>query len=131
MAATGFHRERPYNELPPLPPSVELETTEVLRAAISANRLLGELKGVGDVIPNQAILVNGIVLQEAKASSEIENIVTTNDAIYQAIGREESPLVEPHAKEVLRYREALWYGFEAINTPLPIRIFSIACLLLK
>ena len=115
MATTGFHRERPYNELPPLPPAVELETTDVLRAAINANRLLGELKGVGDVLPNQAILVNGIVLQEAKASSEIENIVTTNDAIYQALGREDSPSVEPHAKEVLRYREALWHGFEAIK----------------
>jgi len=74
-----FDPQRPYNDLPPLPPKAEVETRAVLKRAIAASRALAELKGQGGVIPNQAMLVNSLVLQEAKASSEIENIVTTNE----------------------------------------------------
>ena len=63
---------------------VELETRAVLKQAIAANRALAELKGAGDLIPNQSVLVRLIGLQEAKLSSEIENIVTTNDELYRA-----------------------------------------------
>lgn len=70
-----FDRSIPYNGLPLLPPpGVELETRAVLKQAIAANRALAELKGAGDLIPNQALLVRLIGLQEAKLSSEIENI---------------------------------------------------------
>ena len=76
----GFDRNRPYNDLPLLPPAVELETPAILKQAITANRVLAELKGLAQRIPNQGILINGLVLQEARLSSEIENILTTNDA---------------------------------------------------
>ena len=68
-----FDPDKPYNELPLLPPKTELETKAVLRKAIAANKALAELKGAGDLIPNQGVLINAIVLQEAKLSSEIGN----------------------------------------------------------
>ena len=79
-----FDTDKPYNDLPLVPPKAELETKAVLRKAIAANKALAELKGAGDLIPNQAILINSIPLQEARYSSEIENIVTTNDALFRA-----------------------------------------------
>ena len=79
-----FDTKQPYNNLPLLPPACELETKAVLKKCVAANRALAELKGAGDLIPNQAILINAIPLQEAKLSSEIENIVTTQDALFQA-----------------------------------------------
>ena len=105
----------PYNDLPPLPPAVETETKAVLKRALSAGRALAELKGIGRTIPNQAMLVTSLVLQEARASSEIENIVTTNDALFRAFSADTSN-VDPATKEVLRYREALWAGYEALKT---------------
>ncbi len=66
----------------PLPPSVDLETIPVLRALAAANRALAELKGRAATIPNQGILIDTLALQEAKASSEIENIVTTQDELF-------------------------------------------------
>jgi Fic family protein len=71
----SFHPDKPYNDLPLLPPKAKLETKAVLRKAIAANKSLAELKGAGDLIPNQGVLINAIVLQEAKLSSEIENVV--------------------------------------------------------
>jgi hypothetical protein len=65
------------HDLPP--PKAELETKAALRKAIAANKAMAELKGAGDLIPNQGVLINAIILQEAKLSSEIENVVTTND----------------------------------------------------
>ena len=66
-----FDPKQPFNALPLLPPAIDVESKDVLRACISANRALAELKGAGDLIPNQAILINAIPLQEAKASSAI------------------------------------------------------------
>jgi len=110
----AFNRTAPYNDLPPLPPKVDIETREVLKRAIAASRALAELKGLGGIIPNQAMLVNSLVLQEAKASSEIENIVTTNDAMYRAMAAS-GGAVDPATKEVLRYREAVWQGFDHVR----------------
>ena len=110
----GFNPEKPYNNLPLLPPKTEIETKATLKKAISANRALAELKGLGETIPNQAILVNSIILQEAKASSEIENIVTTHDALFRAFSAKTSQ-VDSATKEVLRYREALWEGFSSLR----------------
>ena len=109
-----YDRQKPFNDLPSLPPPVEVETKAVLKKAIIANRALAELKGQGAIIPNQAMLVNSLVLQEAKASSEIENIVTTNDALFQAMAGA-SGTVDPATKEVLRYREALWHGYNRVR----------------
>ncbi len=111
----AFVRETPYNALPLLPPSVDLETKPILRSCIAANKALAELKGGGDVIPNQAMLINAIPLQEAKLSSEIENIVTTQDELFRAALDENGP-ADPKAKEVLRYRTALRRGVELLHT---------------
>jgi Fic family protein len=75
---------------------------------------LAELRGAGSRIPNPGILINAISLQEAKLSSEIENIVTTNDAIYQAASEIKGDH-DPATKEVLRYRQALWHGYQAMK----------------
>jgi Fic family protein len=109
-----FSRDKPFNDLPLLPPKVEIETKSILKKAISAGRALAELKGLGETIPNQAILVNSIVLQEAKASSEIENIITTHDALFRAFSAKTSQ-IDPATKEVLRYRQALWEGFNSLK----------------
>jgi Fic family protein len=98
-----------------LPPAAALETRAVLRRAITASRALAELKGAGDLIPNQAILINAIPLQEARLSSEIENIVTTQDALFRAAAVEPGR-ADPATREVLRYRTALRHGFDALQT---------------
>lgn len=108
-----FDRLQPYNDLPPLPPDVDAQTPKVLIKAVTAGRALAELKGLGEIIPNQAILVNTLVLQEAKASSEIENVITTNDALFKAFTAAADP--DPATKEVLRYREALWTGYDSLK----------------
>lgn len=114
---------KPYNDLPFLPPDTELETPAALKSAIRANRALAELKGKAETIPNQSILINSIILQEAKASSEIENVITTNDRLYEAFAAEDRDY-DPQTKEVLRYREALWKGFNALDDrPLSSNLF--------
>jgi len=110
----GFDPSRPYNDLPPLPPAVNLETVAILRKCITAHRALAELKGMGETIPNQSILINSITLQEARSSSEIENIITTNDALFQAFTASTGK-VDSATKEVLRYREAIWEGFTQLK----------------
>ena len=77
--------EAPYNQLPPLPPLQEVETKAVLRACITARAALAELKQAAELIPNQTMLINTIPLLEAKDSSEIENIVTTTDQLFQHV----------------------------------------------
>ena len=67
-----------------LPLKKELETKEVLKKSIKANSALSKLNGVSKIIPNQMILINALTLQEAKDSSEIENIITTHDELYLA-----------------------------------------------
>lgn len=121
--------DKPHNLLPPLPPEAELETPSVLKAAITANRSLAELKGKSESLPNPSILVNSIVLQEAKASSEIENVVTTNDRLFTALTANDSS-VDPQTKEVLRYRQALWKGIDhlkngSLSTDLFIELMQI------
>lgn len=109
-----FDRTSPNNALLPLPPECDLENPTILKQAIQASRYLGELKGLARTMPNPAILVNTLVLQEARASSEIENIVTTQDALFRAFASQ-SPKMDAQTKEVLRYREAVWAGTNAIQ----------------
>ncbi len=109
-----FNKNEPYNDLPLLPPKVELETKKVLKQAIAATRVLAELKGRADEIPNQSMLINAITLQEAKDSSEIENIVTTDDNLYQAFSANTNT-TDAQTKEVLRYRQALWEGYNNLD----------------
>jgi len=100
--------------LPTLPPRGELETPAVLRALADAHRRLAELKGRAASIPNQSILIDSLALQEAKASSEVENIVTTQDELFQASLFMEGP-GSPAAKEVASYRDALKCGFDSLR----------------
>ena len=118
-----FDRLQPYNDLPLLPPATELETRAVLKQAISTNRILANLRGLAAQIPNQGVLTNSIVLQEARLSSEIENIVTTNDELYRADADADGK-TDAHTKEVLRYRQALNFGFkELTQRPLTTNLF--------
>lgn len=110
----AFERTKPYNDLPALPPAQQIETLAVLKKAIAANRVLAELKGMAQLIPNQGILIDGLVLQEARLSSEIESIVTTNDELYRAAA-DEHAAASPETKEVLRYRQALRHGVAEIQ----------------
>lgn len=104
---------QPYNHLPALPPARELETRAVLKACIEARAALAELKQAAELIPNQAMLINTIPLLEAKDSSEIENIVTTTDQLFQyAQGHDNA---DPATKEALRYRTALHQGFQSLK----------------
>lgn len=100
-------------QLLPLPPQTDLETKEILRKVASAHRFLAELKGVAATIPNENILINTLVLQEAKDSSAIENIITTDDELFRAELFAE--LVGPAQKEVQNYALALRYGFDKIR----------------
>ncbi|MDI1365869.1 MAG: Fic/DOC family N-terminal domain-containing protein, partial [bacterium] len=104
---------KPTYAIAPLPPVVELETVAVLREAARAHRYLAELKGRAGAIPNQGILIDTLSLQEARASSEIENIVTTQDELFQATLFSEWPDGGP-GKEVALYRDALKRGFDRL-----------------
>lgn len=104
----------PTYRIPPLPPLVELETVPILKALNAASRALADLKGQARTIPNQGILIDTLALQEAKASSEVENIVTTQDELFQADLFPEDPQ-SPAAKEVALYRDALRLGFARLT----------------
>lgn len=91
------------------------ETPAILKKLASSSRKLAELKGMAASIPNQGILINTLALQEAKDSSEIENIVTTHDELFKDDVLPEA-FASPAAKEVLRYRQALRVGFELVRT---------------
>jgi len=97
-----------------LPPTKDVETKRVLKKAILANRALAKLNGVAKIIPNSQILINSLVMQEAKDSSEIENIVTTHDELYRA--SVESAALSSNTKEVQNYSKALLHGFELVKS---------------
>lgn len=111
-----FDRNQPYNQLPHLPPPSEVFDVEVLTHWGYASRALGEFNRNVLRLPNPQMLVNTISLQEAKSSSEIENIFTTEDELFKAISVDnEESTATPAAKEVLRYREAMWSGFASVK----------------
>jgi Fic family protein len=123
----AYNPHLPYNDLPLLPPKADLNTIQVLKQCITTSRALGELKGAGLTIPDQSILINSIPLQEAKLSSEIENIVTTQDDLFYANLSVKST-TDPTVKEVLRYREALRFGYESMkNEPLNMELVRKVC----
>lgn len=110
-----FNRQQPYNDLPLLPPKEDLETKRILLKTISASRALAQLNGAIINLPNPSLFLDTIHLQEAKASSEIENIITTNDELYQSAVADKK-LENVAAKEVLSYKEALWLGLERLES---------------
>lgn len=120
VAPSTWDPRTPFNLLPLLPPSTAVETRAVLKAAVEARSALAELKQAANLIPNQAVLINTLPLLEAQASSEIENIVTTADKLFQALSGGET--ADPVTREALRYREALVAGFNELQRrPLGVR----------
>ncbi len=112
-----YDRNTPFNDLPLLPPPQEIENdTEILRKLVRASRALATVNSNVLRLPNPYMLVNTVALQEARTSTAIENIFTTEDELYKAISdtvNEER--ANPATKEVLRYREALWEGYHKIQ----------------
>lgn len=101
------------SKLKKLPPEVDLETKKILKQLARSHRFLAELKGYADLLPNKNILVNAVTINEAKDSSEIENIITTHDELYKALAV--SNQAEPEAREVANYKKALWRGYELLK----------------
>jgi Fic family protein len=100
-------------QIPILLPPVELDTRPVLKALVQAHKALADLKGMAKTIPNQGILIDTLALQEAQASSEIENIVTTQDQVFQ-IDPSGRAFDGANQKEVALYRAALRCGFDGM-----------------
>ena len=112
---TDFNPELPNNALPSLPPPIEMiESTEILKQCINSRVALAELKQAAELIPNAAVLVNTLPLLEARASSEIENIVTTTDKLFEYADIAEDK-ADPATKEALRYRTALFEGTKMVQ----------------
>lgn len=125
-----WQADKPYNHLPALPPKAAIETVAILKQCIPARAALGELKQAAFRIPNQGMLINTLPLLEAKASSEIENIVTTTDKLFRNVGSEEN--ADPATKEALRYSRALFEGFKALREhPLNTRTTERICSTIK
>jgi Fic family protein len=111
MAA--FDPQRPFNRLPPLPPQAEVETRAVLKACIAARAALEGLRSRAALL-NPTVLINTLPILEAQASSEIENIVTTTDALFRHL-HDQAHATDPATKEALRYRTALFEGFQSLG----------------
>ncbi len=112
---TDFDPKKPHNDLPELPPPADLiETKEILKKCINARVALAELKQAAELIPNAAVLVNALPLLEAQASSEIENIVTTTDKLFEFVEIAEDK-ADAATKEALRYRTALFEGTKMVH----------------
>lgn len=110
-----FNTNKPFNDLPNLPPKVDLHSKEITQLVIRANKLLAELKGYSQTLPDPHILLNTIILQESKESNAIENIVTTQDELYKASIDDTEKIKNQAAKEVILYREAIYLGVEELN----------------
>ena len=123
-----FNPNVPWNDIPELPPAVDLESRDILKACISAMTELSRANALVKQLPNEAVLINTLPLQEARRSSEIENIVTTNDDLYRAMASDRNH-VDSNTKEVLHYREALWEGVTSIQagSTLNIQLFEQIC----
>ena len=111
----AFDPQQPYNDLPDLPPPIDrVETRPVLKRCIAARVALAELKQAAELIPNSAVLVNALPMLEAQASSEIENIVTTTDRLFEYADIAEDK-ADAATKEALRYRSALYEGTKMVQ----------------
>jgi Fic family protein len=110
-----FDPNLPYNDLPDLPPPADqVESTTILKHCINARVALAELKQAAELIPNSAVLVNALPLLEARASSEIENIVTTTDKLFEYMDIADDS-ADAATKEALRYRSALYEGTKMVQ----------------
>lgn len=123
--------DTPFNDIPRLPPEAgDIETRAILKACIESRAALAELKQAGELLPDQGLLINLLPMLEAQDSSEIENIVTTTDKLFQFA--EEDTLADPATREALRYRTALHDGVRQIQSrPLTGGTAEIICTTLK
>ena len=123
-----FNPNLPWNDIPELPPAVDLESRDILKACISAMTELSRANALVKQLPSEEVLINTLPLQEARRSSEIENIVTTNDELYRAMTSDRNQIAS-NVKKVLRYREALWEGIRHIRegSTLNIQLFEQIC----
>lgn len=129
--AAKFDPKIPYNDLPLLPPAEDVETKAVLKKCIDAARGLEALRQAARHIPNQDVLINSIPLREAKDSSAIENIVTTNDRLFRFAGTD-ADHADPATREILRYRTALRNGFDNLKVrPLTVQTALALCRTIK
>ncbi|RQL28987.1 protein adenylyltransferase Fic [Neisseria meningitidis] len=121
----------PYNDLPPLPPKQDIENKTILKRCIAARASLARLKQAAELIPNQAMLINTLPVMEARASSEIENIVTTTDKLFQSL-QMDTERQDPATKEALQYRTALFAGYESLTSrPLCTQTAIMVCNAIK
>jgi Fic family protein len=122
-----FDPDLPFNKLPFLPPQIHIETPSILKACIEAHKELAQLKIAERLIPNQTVLINSIPLLESQASSAIENIVTTTDELFEHAQGQKTAM-NFATKETLRYRQALYQGYQALKTrPLSIAMICSIC----
>lgn len=126
-----FDLAKPYNDLPDLPPPGEIETRAVLKACIGAREALARLNAEARQLPNPDILIGSLTLFEAKDSSEIENIVTTEDKLFQQNQLRDAE-ADPATKEALRYRDALCSGYRSLgDRPVSARLAIDTCSIIK
>ncbi len=113
------------HSLSPLPPDQsKIETVKILKKAAKASFAIAELKGIAETIPSQQMLLNAIILKEAKDSSEVENIITSTDELYEALSAKEHK-ISPETKEVVNYRQAIMLGFQLLQKQGFIRVNDI------
>jgi len=122
--------DQPFDRLPLLPPRGDMETKLILKQCIEARAAVAELKQAAELIPNQGVLINTLPLLEAQASSEIENIVTTADRLFQF--RESESGADAATKEALRHSQALLEGFRTLaEHPMNTRTAEEVCSKIK
>jgi Fic family protein len=109
-----INKNEPYNDLPLLPPTTEVDSKKILNGCIKARTALAELKQIAYLIPNQKVLINSIPLLEAQSSSEIEDIVTTQDELFR-YANDDITKADLATKETLYYRTALYRGTELLK----------------
>ncbi len=127
----SWNPEQPYNELPLLPPQAELETPRVLKQCILSRTALEKVNQAADFLPNKELLINIMPLLEARASSEIENIITTTDRLFRSSAVEKNS-TDSATKEALSYRKALHAGFQSIQQrPLSTTTAEEICSVIK
>ena len=127
---SAWRPQEPFNALPLLPPRADLETKAILKRCIRARSALAELKQAGELIPNQAVLINTLPMLEAQASSAIENILTTTDRLFEF--REMDDNADAATKEALRYSQSLLEGFKSLQKrPLVTRTAEEVCSFIK
>lgn len=122
--------DQPFNALPLLPPTADLETKAILKQCIRSRSALAELKQAGELIPNQTVLIKTLPMLEAQASSAIENIITTTDRLFQFREMDES--ADAATREALRYGQALLEAFQSMQKrPLATRTAEEICSQIK